>query len=499
MKSILRTFALAALLLPALAGCEKKPSAAPVPAVASPYEPQPYVKLEHPEWTRNATLYQINVRQFTPEGTLKAAATQLPRLKELGVDILWLMPLNPIGEQNRKGTLGSPYSVKDYRAVNPEFGSFEDVKALVDQAHGLGMRVILDWVANHSAWDNPLVRQHPDWYSRDHRGQYHSTSWFDWTDIIDFDYSRPALREYMIDSMKLWVEKTGIDGFRCDVAGFVPLDFWVAARRELEKVKPVFLLAEWEATDLHAEAFHMTYAWSWYEAMKVAAQGQVGALVGYYSQDDNAWPREAMRMTFTSNHDKNAWEGTEFEAFGPSVRNAIALSVVGSGMPLIYNGQEAGNTKRLEFFEKDPIEWREHPHGELFSRLFALKHANTALWNGKWGARMIPVPNDQPTTVLSFVRQNERDKVFAVFNFSPRPQGVRFAGEVQAGNYLDFDNGQAVSLRPDSVVAVAPWGYRVLVRSSPAPVPDPTPVTPSTTMGSPAPTSPAESAAVPGQ
>ncbi|MEY4376786.1 MAG: Alpha-amylase, partial [Pseudomonadota bacterium] len=356
---------LLALLLPAFAGCERKVPVVATPVV-DPYVPQPYVHIKHPDWTRSATIYQVNVRQFTPEGTIAKAEEQLPRLKDLGIDIVWLMPLNPIGEKNRKGTLGSPYSVKDYRAVNPEFGTFADVKHFVDRAHALGMHVILDWVANHSAWDNALVQQHPDWYSKDYKGDYHPTSWYDWSDIIDFDYSKPAMRQYMVESMKLWVEQTGIDGFRCDVAGFVPLDFWNTARRELDKVKPVFMLGEWEATDLHADAFDMTYGWSWYEAMKQAAKGNVGSLTAYYSHDDNAWPAEAMRMTFVSNHDKNSWEGTEFEAFGPAVQAAMVLSVVGSGMPLVYNGQEAGNTKRLQFFEKDPIQWKEHPNGDLY-------------------------------------------------------------------------------------------------------------------------------------
>lgn len=455
---------LLALLLPALSGCERKVPPAAVPAATS-YAPQPYVRIQHPEWTRSATLYQINVRQFTPEGTIAKAEEQLPRLKELGIDIVWLMPLNPIGEKNRKGTLGSPYSVKDYRAVNPEFGTFEDVKRFVDRAHALGMYVILDWVANHSAWDNPLVQQHPDWYSKDYKGDYHPTSWYDWSDIIDFDYSKPEMRKYMVESMKLWVEKTGIDGFRCDVAGFVPLDFWNTARRELDKLKPVFMLGEWEATDLHAEAFDMTYGWSWYEAMLKAAKGDVGSLTAYYSHSDNAWPAEAMRMTFVSNHDKNSWEGTEFEAFGPALPSAMVLSVVGSGTPLVYNGQEAGNTKRLQFFEKDPIEWQEHPNGELYKRLFALKHANTALHNAQWGARMQHVPNDREGQVISFVRQNSQDKVFAAFNFSPRAQSIALKGKLFVGEYQDFDTGAAVSLAEGDALALKPWGYRVLVKN----------------------------------
>jgi len=430
------------------------------------YVPTPYVRIQHPEWSRNAALYQINLRQFTSEGTLDAAREELPRLKALGADILWLMPIHPIGEKNRKGSLGSPYSVRDYRAVNPEFGSFEDLKQFVDRAHELGMYVILDWVANHTSWDNPLVAQHPEWYARNWNGEFHPTSWNDWSDIIELDYSQPGLRRYMTEAMKFWVREAGIDGYRCDVAAFVPLDFWNRVRRELDAIKPVFMLAEWEATDLHAEAFDATYAWGWYTAAHEATVGGkgVGPLRGYYSTNDNAFPREAMRMTFVSNHDKNSWDGTEFEQFGPGLEAAIVLSVVGEGIPLIYNGQEAGNTRRLAFFERDPIEWRTHPNGELYRRLFELKKSNTALWNAQWGARMIDVPNDQPDKVLSFVRRNDTDRVFAVFNFSPQALTVRFRPTLHHGDYRDFASGQRVQLDASTALEMAPWSYRVFTQ-----------------------------------
>lgn len=227
------------------------------------YRPQPYITLKNPEWTKDAVLYQINTRQFTPEGTFRAAERELPRLKALGVDILWLMPVHPIGEKHRKGTLGSPYSVRDYYGVNPEFGTKADLKHFVDAAHAQGMHVILDWVANHTAWDNPLVKDHPDWYARGWKGDFHPTPWWDWTDIVNLDYSHPGLRKYMTDAMTYWVREIGVDGYRCDVAGFVPLDFWNNARAELDAIKPVFMLAEWESRDLHAKAFDATYAWSW--------------------------------------------------------------------------------------------------------------------------------------------------------------------------------------------------------------------------------------------
>lgn len=430
------------------------------------YRPAPYVRVQHPEWSRNAVLYELNLRQFTAEGTLAAAERQLPRIKALGADIVWLMPIHPIGAKNRKGSLGSPYAVRDYRAVNPDYGTLEDLKRFVARAHELGLHVILDWVANHTSWDNPLVAQHPDWYERNWKGEYHPTSWNDWSDIIELDYSQPGLRKYMTEALKFWVTEAGVDGFRCDVAAFVPLDFWNNVRRELDAIRPVFMLAEWEATDLHADAFDATYAWGWYTAAVEATTGGKGVapLRGYYSTQDNTYPREAMRMTFVSNHDKNAWDGTEFEQFGPGLEAAMALSVVGEGMPLIYGGQEAGNPKRLAFFERDPIQWREHPNGELYRRLFALKKANSALWNAQWGGRMIDVPNSEPAKVLSFVRANDRDKVFAAFNFSPAPVRVSFKETLFEGRYKDFATDETVTLERGPTLDLPAWGYRVYTR-----------------------------------
>ncbi len=430
------------------------------------YKPKPYVKIKHPDWSKNAAIYQVNTRQFSAEGTFRAVEQQLPRLHKLGIDIIWLMPIHPIGEENRKGTLGSPYAVKDYFAVNPEFGTMEDLKKLVAAAHDQGMHVILDWVANHTAWDNVIVHEHPEWYDRDYKGDLHPTPWWDWSDIIDLDYSQPGLREYMTRAMKFWVEEAGVDGYRCDVAGFVPLDFWNEVRKELDEIKPVFMLAEWEARDLHAEAFDMTYAWSWNEAMHKICTGKadVNSLYTYYAWNECAFPPNSIRMTFVSNHDKNSWEGTMWEQFGSGLEAAIALSVVGEGMPLIYNGQEAGNRKRLEFFEKDPIQWQEHPIGELYSKLFSLMKENTALWHVSWGATMIKVPNNAESQVLSFVRQNEKDKVFAVFNFSDRLIRVEFEEELYYGSYTEFNTVKKVMLENDSVIKMSPWSYKIFIK-----------------------------------
>lgn len=440
------------------------PGAQAKPPVASRYQPKQLVEIKHPEWTQKAVLYQINTRQFTQEGTFRAAEKQLPRLKALGVDILWLMPIHPIGEKNRKGSLGSPYSVKDYYGVNPEFGTKEDFRHFVDAAHAMGFKVILDWVANHSAWDNPLHEQHPDWYEKDWKGANRPTLWWDWSDVIDFNYDSPGLREYMTGALKYWVREFGVDGYRADVAGYVPLDFWENARAELDAIKPVFMLGEFDQRDIHYKAFDASYAWKWNNAMHDIAMGKADAtaLFGYYSEVASAWPKEAMRMTYTENHDQNAWEGTEFERFGPGLGNAIALSFIGEGMPLIYDGQEAGNEKRLAFFEKDPIVWRDHANAASFRKLIAFRDAHPALWNAPWGAQMIPVVNSAPTKVFSFVRQKDGDKILALFNMSGEPQNVAISDGPVVGQYQDFADGTAVAIAKDSNIAIAPWGYRIL-------------------------------------
>jgi glycosidase len=441
-------------------------AATAAPAKETSHMPKPYVQVRHPEWSRDAVIYQVNTRQFTPQGTFAAAEQELPRLRGLGVDILWLMPVQEIGRENRKGSLGSPYSIRDYYSVNTEYGDLASLKRFVEAAHEQGMYVILDWVANHTAWDHPLREQRPEWYSRDAEGRFHPPTWTDWTDVIQLDWSQPGLWRYMAEAMKWWVREVGMDGFRCDVAGFVPVQFWDELRAELDAIRPVFMLAEWEQRDLHARAFDMSYAWSWYETVHAIAQGRsdAGALGIFHYTDENSWPRDAMRMLFVSNHDKNAWEGTQFEAFGPALDNAIALSVVSRGMPLLYNGQEAGNTKRLAFFERDPIGWREHPVGELYRRLFALKKANPALWNGRWGADMVQVKNSAPRSVFSFLRAQDGNTVFAAFNFSAQPQQVTFAGSLHTGRYVDFASGELVELAADASLELPAWSYRILTR-----------------------------------
>jgi glycosidase len=442
-------------------------SLASFPQGADPYQPIPYVKIKHPEWARTAVVYQINTRVFTKEGTFRAAEKHLPRIKALGADIVWVMPIHEIGKKNRKGTLGSPYSVKDYYSVNHEFGTLDDFKHFVTEAHKLGMYVILDWVANHTAWDNDLQSKHPDWYDKDWKGDFRPTPWWDWTDIINLNYKSPELRKYMTEVMKYWVRDVGIDGYRCDVAGFVPIEFWNNLRRELDEIKPVFMLAEWESRDLHERAFDMTYAWSWYGAVESVAKGRAKDLSGifnYYSWNEGFYPRDAIRMVGVSNHDKNAWEGTEFELFGKGLQAAMVLSVVGEGMPMVYNGQEAGNRRRLKFFGKDQIVWRPHPNGELYKKLFKLKKSNSTLLNWGHNATMTLVPNSVPAKVFSFVRKNEKDKIFVVINFSDIVQTVAFKEELYHGKYTEYLSGKAAEMNAASKLVLPPWSYRVFVK-----------------------------------
>ncbi len=438
------------------------------PALAGPdYAPRDVVEVQNAAWTADAVLYQLNTRQFTPEGTFKAAQKQLPRLAAMGVDIIWLMPIHPIGEVNRKGSLGSPYAVRDYRAVNPELGTEADFRAFVQEAHRLGLRVILDWVANHSAYDNPLTQSHPEWFTRTPEGALTSPAGTDWSDVADFDYGQIGLREYMTESLVYWVRNVGIDGYRADVAGYVPTDFWETARAELDKVKPVFMLAEWEQRDLHARAFDATYGWGWKEAMQRLVKSGEGAgpIRGYYAGQTETWPHAAMRMVYTENHDQNSWDGVAADIYGPAYEAAIALSFVGSGLPLIYNGQEADNDRQLAFFERDPIVWKDGRHAALFAKLIALKTAMPALRNGRFGAPMVEVPSSAAADVYAFTRGAAGERVFAVFNLSPRPHTVTFSHARHHGTYRDALSGESASFTGGETLELPAWGYRIYAQT----------------------------------
>ncbi len=431
-------------------------------------EAKEYVQIQHPEWTKNATIYEVNIRQFTDEGTFKAFEAHLPRLKAMGIDILWLMPIHPIGKEGRKGTLGSPYSVQDYYDVNPEFGDMQSFKNLVDIIHAMGLHVIIDWVANHSARDNHLAIQHPEWYIKGRDNQFRSTPWRDYDDIIDFDYNQMELRAYMINAMRYWVKEADIDGFRCDVASFVPIDFWENARAELNSMKPVFMLAEAADRDLHQHAFDATYSWALWDALHNITTGLSPLELltgGYIAEHVSIWPRDAYRMNFVDNHDKNAWEGSAYSNFGKGLNAAIVLTCIMDGMPMMYSGQEAGLNHALPFFEKEAIQWKEDPIREIYTKLFHLKHHNQALWNGRWGGEMVRINNDKMGQVLSFVREKNGDKVMAIVNLSDNAVKTTLETQYDQGAYRELFSNKDYALSGNDSFELKAWDYLVLVKN----------------------------------
>ncbi len=432
------------------------------------YQPKTYIELKNPEWIKNATLYELNVRQFSQEGTFKAVEKQLTRLKKMGIDIIWLMPVQPIGVVNRKGSLGSYYSVKDYLGINPEFGTEADFRSLVKAIHAQGMYVILDWVANHSSWDNTLASQHPDWYTKSRDRKFQSTPWRDYDDIIDFDYSQPELRKYMTEALKFWVGEYDIDGYRCDVASFVPIDFWENARNELDAIKPVFMLAEAEDKELHRKAFDATYNWTLWDILHRIALSNKSVKTlseAYIAEHVSIFPKEGIRMNFIDNHDKNSWEGNQYSNFGPALKAATVFTVMMDGMPLVYNGQEAGLDRSLLFFERDPIDWKKHENEALYTTLFALKHKNKALWNGSRGGEMVRIMNDKMDQLISFVREKNGDKVLTFINLSKQNIEVTFDTSYDTGTYKNLFTGKPEQVPQKMRLTMQPWGYVVLHNS----------------------------------
>ena len=419
-----------------------------------------------PDWSYDASIYEVNVRQFTDEGTLQAFEKRLPELKELGVKILWFMPLQPIGEKNRKGGLGSYYSIRDYQAISPAYGAAEEFAALVKKIHANGMFVMIDWVANHTAWDHHWTLEHPEWYTRDTNGNF-TPPVADWSDVIDLNYDEKPLWNAMIEAMAFWVREFDVDGFRCDVAGMVPLEFWLQARKELEEIKPLFMLAEAWEPELH-QAFDMTYSWSTHHLMKDVAQGQktANALAAALKKEQRMYGANDFRMQFTTNHDENSWNGTVFERLGDAAAAFAVFSATIPGMPLIYSGQEAGLNKRLAFFEKDRIDWREHPFRALYRKLIQLKRNNTALWNGKKSGAVDLVSHKTEKNVLVFSRENDVDQVIVAINFKGEHSSFEIEKAKWRGSYSSLFDGEEVVL--DGVVSteLEPWGYLVLVRKN---------------------------------
>jgi glycosidase len=467
-------FSLAALAT--LAACAGSQGA----AVASAPQRQPLAATStadtsfYPAWSRNAVIYEVNVRQYTPEGTFAALQRHLPRLDSLGVDILWLMPVQPIGVQNRKGGLGSYYSIRDYTAVNPEHGTEADFRRFVDAAHAHGMRVILDWVANHTAHDHAWTRDHRDWYTLRPDGSIsfplgEDGRETDWTDVADLNYGSAPMRRAMIDEMRWWLEQMGIDGFRMDVAWGVPYDFWAQARQALVAARPdVFLLAEAEDANLH-QWFHASYAWKLHHLLNEIAKGEKGTdeLDHHFAREDSLYGRGsgAYRMSFTSNHDENSWQGTEFERMGANHLPAFVLSAtVQNSFPLLYTGQEASMNKRLRFFEKDTVDWSGPSLAGFYRTMFDLKHTQPALGNGPWGAPQATLRTDGGPRVYAYTRTKGANTVLVAVNFGDAPVRASYQGLAAPGAYTDWFSKAPVTLGAAGRLDIPAHGYRVLVR-----------------------------------
>ncbi|MEO6820631.1 MAG: alpha-amylase family glycosyl hydrolase [Ginsengibacter sp.] len=416
----------------------------------------------HPAWSEQSNIYEVNVRQYSKEGTFKAFEKSLPRLKEMGVEILWFMPITPIGVEDRKmdaTELGSYYAVKNYKEVNPEFGTMVDWKSLVKHAQGMGFKVITDWVANHSAPDNPWIKNHPDFYTRDSSGKIISP--FDWTDTRKLNYNNRELRDSMIAAMKFWLNETGIDGFRCDVAEEVPADFWKDCITDLKKVKNVFMLAEGEKPALHYAGFDATYTWTVMQGMKDIYDGKksLKSFDSILNHNISIFPQNAYRMFFTSNHDENSWNGTEFEKYGDAYKTfAVLTQTMYQSIPLIYSGQEAANHKRLKFFVKDPIEWKSFEVGNFYKTLLYLREKNKAL-RADASYRKLATGNDN--AIFSYVRQYGKSKLLVILNLSSQPQNFTIKDEGIKGNATNVFTGGKESLNEDHPFNLGAWGWEV--------------------------------------
>ncbi len=449
-------------------------AAAPLSACRTAEQAARTSEFPAPEWSRDAVIYEINVRQFTPEGTFAALERHLPRLDSLGVDILWLMPVQPIGLENRKGGLGSYYSIANYTAINPEFGTEADARVFIDAAHRHGMRVILDWVANHTAFDHVWVAQHPDWYERRPDGTLmvardNEGNETDWTDVAELNYDSAEMRRAMIADMRWWVERMNIDGFRLDVAGGVPMDFWRDAHRELREVRPdLLMIAEAEGPAYH-EVFHATYGWELHHLLNEIAQGSkpAGELAVYFERQAAAYPADAYRMYFTSNHDENSWAGTEFERMGDNHLPAFVLSATAqNSFPLLYTGQEVSLSKRLRFFEKDTVDWNGPPLTRFYRAMFDLKRENPALWNGAHGGVHRTIQHDGGDAVYAFTRSTSANTVVVAVNFGDSPRTIAYQGLAPAGGYTDWFSEETFALAASGMLEVPAHGYRVLVRGA---------------------------------
>lgn len=444
------------LLISMLAGCmlshhnDKKEQTTPPPTTPVP---------AHPDWVLQSNVYEVNVRQYTKQGTFQAFETSLPRLKEMGVDILWFMPVTPISKTDRKGTLGSYYAVADYTAVNPEFGNMNDFKELVKKAHEMGFKVIIDWVANHTGADHPWLKSHPDFYNHDSTGKVIYA--FDWSDTRDLNYDNKALRDSMTACMQFWLRETAIDGFRCDVAAEVPAGFWKDCIAQLKKTKPdLFMLAEGDDGWLHKAGFDASYPWAMFQTMKKVAAGKENALVldSVLKKQDSTFPADAIRLYFTSNHDENSWNKSDFGTF-PGASHApfaVLTQTMRSSLPLIYGGQEEPVLRAIPFFEKDSIHFAKLQRARFYKTLLDLRKKNAALATDA-SFKKVGVGNEK--ALYAYVREKGNDKVFVILNLSAREQAITVNDSTLTGNPYNVFMGTKEPLRLNTSFNIEPWGY----------------------------------------
>lgn len=460
MKRFLTLFVLGALVLAGCATQNAQPNSQPTPSLV----------MGSNEYLQQAVIYEVNVRQFSEEGSFAKVTEAIPRLADLGVDILWLMPIHPISELKRKGTLGSPYSVADYYGVNPEFGTEQDLRDLIRAAHGANMMVILDWVANHTGWDNPWIEQNPEWYTQDADGNIIHPPGTDWYDVADLNFSNWEMRMAMIDAMKYWVEEFDIDGYRADVAHSVPVDFWNLASEKLHEIKDVFMLAE-DGGDqaLLKTAFDTNYAWPLKDLFNQLGRGNsdAGDFRRNLKSTATQYKDGKYQMVFITNHDENSWSGTVFERLGENVKNLAVISFTVPGMPLIYSGQEIGLDRRLEFFEKDPLIW---PAGgnewtEFYTQLVRLRTENPALWTAGAGGPLRAVHLDN-SDIIGFARSYQGNDVIVLANLASEPGSQELELRELVGDYTDFFSGELVTLNEGQSVSLPANSFQVLVRNS---------------------------------
>lgn len=417
---------------------------------------------KHPAFMDQGNIYEVNIRQYTKEGTFNAFAKHIPRLHAMGVKTLWLMPIQPISKEGRKGTLGSYYSVADYTAVNPEFGSLSDLNNLITKAHALGMKVIIDYVPNHSGADNAWLKTHPNFYERDKDGNARYTD--DWSDTRELNYDNMEMQDSMINTMKYWLKNTKIDGFRVDVAWGVPYSFWNKCIPALKKERPLFFLAEADDKQMHTSGFDATYSWSEFHIMNDIAAGKknVLSLDTIFAKVDTSFIKGAWRLYFTSNHDENSWKKADYKTMPGAIHAPFSILTLtyNRTMPLIYSGQEEPVLRSLQFFEKDPIEFNKYARAPFYTALLHLRNSNSAF---KEAAVFTRLKVNQPNEVIAYQRVNGKDKVVVVLNLSNKPLDVQLENGSTKANYTELFSKQ--NLQNISTMQLPAWGYKVFVAS----------------------------------